>query len=1037
MRQAPPERSRSNVLTVPSGVPFLDVLAEYLLDGGLVAGPPLRNDPLGLMDARIYLPTRRAARELEAIFTRRLGGFALLPRIIALGEFADEDDPFGEDGQEPDELPPSVGETARRLFLARLVRAWAGHVAANLSPGAEEADLIPTSPGSAVALATELGRLIDSFETENVDWGMLVGLVPSEHDRIWDLTRDFLKIASQHWPVYLSDTGLIGAAERRNLHLRALAESIRAERPECPVVVAGSTGSIPATADLMAAVSRLPRGAVVLQGLDTDADDDTWREIGGRTGDRPASAAAWTHPQNAFHRLLERLDLQRGEIGHLSRPDVARDARRSLVSRALLPSERTETWASDAPRQADEALAGLTLVEAANEREEALAIAVALRETLEHPEHTVALVTPDRTLARRVAAELRRWNVEVEDSAGLPLAESRIGILARLLADAARDDLAPADVLALLGHPEAGFELEPAERRRGATALEFGALRGPTPPPGAAGLGHAIALARGEAREQQSFAHPARKALAEEDWDAASRLIECLHRALEPLCALGRGGREAPLHDLLVAHRSAIEAALGGEQDNPDWVTLAAFFDEADGAEAVQFTVGLADYPAVFRALLQGRAARPVTPGHPRLRILGTLEARLLGFDRLVLGGLVETVWPPQTVNDPFLSRPMRAALGLPPPEWRIGLAAHDFEMALGGPDVILTRALKSGGAPSVASRWVQRLAAVSGEAWKPVQARGHRYLSLARALDDAPVKRAGAPAPRPPLDLRPLRLSVTEVETLIRDPYAIYARHVLRLQPLEPVGVLPQASDRGTIIHGALSRFIEERDVFAPDAVEQLCAIGREAFEPFWAFPDIRALWWPRFQRIARWFVEWERTRRPGIAAPYTEKRGRLSWPLGTRGDFMLSGRADRLDRLASGSFAILDYKTGARPGDREVCAGFAPQLPLEGAILRHGAFEDGLSGEVEEYLYVRLTGGAQPGDAHRVDTDTRTPAELADEALAKLKSLMEDFEREEQPYRSHTYPKFMRGIQGTYDHLARYAEWSIAPESDEGSEA
>lgn len=1043
MPKAPPERTRSNVLSISSGVPFLDVLAEYLLEGGLVSGAQLAGDPLALLDARIFLPTRRAVRELEAIFAERLGGAAILPSISALGDFAEDEDPFDPEADLGGdlELAPAIGETSRRLVLARLIRAWAKAVAGGMQPGEDEGLLISTSPGSAIALATELGRLIDSFETENVEWAALAGLVPPEHDKIWDLTHSFLKLATQHWPAFLQERGMIGGAARRNGQLRALADDIRRRQPQTPIIVAGSTGSNPATAELMSVVARLPRGAVVLQGLDTDADAETWREIGGETGEGPVAAKAWTHPQHAFFRLLRRLDVQPSEVGLLSRSDPARNARRKLVSLALLPAERTDEWSRSHLAKTPQALEALVMIEAANEREEALAVAVTLREALERPDASVALVTPDRQLARRVVAELKRWNIDAEDSAGLPLADSPAGILARLVAEAARDDLAPADLVPLLRHPDLRLGLDAGTLSRAVDALELGVLRGPTPPPGAAGLAHALALSRNLPEEERRHAHPAKRRLGVEDWNAASQLISRLHTALEPLCALGRGGFEAPVHDLLAAHRAALDAVrIGDDDERPvdrDAGALDAFFDDALGEDAKPFLTRLSDYPAVFKAMLQGRSARGPGTGHPRLRILGTLEARLLGFDRIVLGGLVENVWPPQAVNDPFLSRPMRGALGLPPPEWRVGLSAHDFEMALGGSDVVLTRAQKVGGAPSVASRWLQRLAAVSGADWAAVRERGDHYLALARALDCAELQRLDPPRPRPPRELRPTRLSVTEIETLIRDPYAIYARHVLKLRPLDPLGAAPAASDRGNIVHDALAKFIAEEDVFADDAEARLCRIGRAAFEPIWSYPDVRALWWPRFQRIARWFVDWERERRSGITQTFSERRGSLKWDLGHGREFELVGRADRLDALQTGAFSVLDYKTGTPPGDKEVLVGFSPQLPLEGAILRHGSFDGGVSGEAEEFLYVQLSGQVEAGRGHSVKLKDRTAAEVSEQALAKLKDLIAVFEDEEQPYRSNTQPKFSRRIAGDYDHLARYAEWSVAPDGDEGGEA
>ncbi|MGH8735717.1 MAG: PD-(D/E)XK nuclease family protein, partial [Burkholderiales bacterium] len=321
------------------------------------------------------------------------------------------------------------------------------------------------------------------------------------------------------------------------------------------------------------------------------------------------------------------------------------------------------------------------------------------------------------------------------------------------------------------------------------------------------------------------------------------------------------------------------------------------------------------DYPDLFRAIVAERPVRrPDRPG-VRVRIYGLLEARLQNVDRLVLGGLVEGTWPPETRSDPWLNRPMRHDLGLDLPERRIGLSAHDFAQLLGAKEVILTRAAKLSGAPTVASRFVQRLQAVAGEArWQQALARGERYLHWARLLDqpEKPPRPILRPQPKPSVALRPRSLSVTEIELLLRDPYSIYARHVLRLQPLDAIDTPPGARDRGTVIHGAIEKFTKQfKDGLTADAFSELIKLGESEFAVLEDFPEARAFWWPRFQRIARWFAGWERTRRGDIAALTAETNGKIEIPVGER-VFTLRARADRIERLADGSFAILDYKTG-----------------------------------------------------------------------------------------------------------------------------
>ena len=599
-----------------------------------------------------------------------------------------------------------------------------------------------------------------------------------------------------------------------------------------------------------------------------------------------------------------------------------------LVSEAMRPAEQTDRWnmrlATIAPR-IEPAMKDVAAIEAANAEEEALAIAAALREAVQEKDKTAALVTPDRALARRVLAALARWNIEADDSAGDDLAETPAGVFARLIAEAALDGLPPVPLLALLKHPMCRLDASAV------AALERAVLRGPRPKPGIAGLARALAAFRA-ARGELHRSDP-RTTLTDAELDAAGALIKSMAQALAPLENL-KGGALL-FSKIAEAHRAAI-GALGGEQQ-----ILADFFDEIADHGALAIARG--DYAELFHAALVGQPVRN-PPSPARVRILGTLESRLQHVDRVVLGGLAEGVWPPETRTDPWLSRPMRQELGLDLPERRIGLSAHDFAQALGAHEVILSRATKMAGAPTVASRFVQRLAAVAGEPlWKDALARGETYLAYARTLD-APdqSERIKMPAPTPPLEARPTQLSVTDIENWLRDPYTIYAKHVLRLAPLEDIDTPPGAADRGIIIHGAVGDFAQKFPNKLPDdAFAQMQALGVKHFAELEDFPDAKAFWWPRFLRIAHWFTEtFEPARRAGLKALHAERYVKLAIQAGT-GEFTLTARADRVEQLRDGSFAILDFKTGKPPSDSQVQSGLSPQLTLEAAMLRGGAFD------------------------------------------------------------------------------------------------
>ncbi|MGQ9370925.1 double-strand break repair protein AddB [Azospirillum sp. ST 5-10] len=983
--------SRS-VFTIPPGVPFVDALAA-----GIAAR--VGDEPLALAEATVLLPTRRACRALREAFLRRSGGRpTLLPRLSPLGDLDAEALALGAE-ELPDlaatlDLPDAVSGAERQLLLASLILR---------APG------VSATTAQAVRLAADLGRLIDQVWTERLTFDGLARLVPEDYAEHWQITLRFLEIVTGHWPAILAERGALDPAARRNRVLEAQAR-LWAERPPAgPVIAAGTTGSIPATADLLAVVAGLPRGAVVLPGLDQGSDDATWEAV----------KADEAHPQHGLSRLLDRLGVARAAVGRWTEAPDGRAARGRLIAEAMRPAATTEGWRVLEGLGAD-ALDGLTRIDAAGPEEEAMAIALLMRHALETPERRAALVTPDRSLARRVAMALRRWGVEVDDSAGRPLADTAVGTYLRLTAEVAASRAHPLAFLALAKHPLAAGGRDPSDFRHAARALERTLLRGPRPGDGFAGIAAAL-----RAAAEDRFEHPQQRAILLE-W------VEGIGALAEPLVARLAG--TADLKDLLDAHvrfaedlaRSAGEAGADRLWRHDDGEAAAAFVDElrraASGFPAVPGT----EYPALLEALMAGRAVRPRFGLHPRLDILGPLEARLQHHDLTILGGLNEGTWPPDPAADPWMSRPMRRDFGLPSPERMIGLSAHDFAQACGAPAVVLTRAERVEGTPTVPSRWLLRLETVLRALGLEdgVEAAGRPWLAYARALDEPDaVRPVPPPEPRPPLAARPRKLSVTRVETWMRDPYAVYAQHVLRLFKLDPIAADPGAADRGQFIHAALDAFVRDHPGPLPaDALQRLLACGRAAFgELLHTHPDVWAFWWPRFERIAAWFVALEQERRLTVRPLATELSGTLELA-GPGGPFTLTAKADRVDRDGAGGLVVVDYKTGLPPSAREIELGFAPQLPLEAAIAAAGGFAGVPAGEVAEIAFWRLTGGDPAGEVRPVKGDV---AALAAAARAGLEALIRAFDDPATPYRSCPRPA-MAPRYTDYAHLARVQEWS-----------
>ena len=1030
------------VFTIPPSAPFLPTLITALTGGRL--GFRFAEDPLAPAAATLYLPTRRACRLARDAFLDALDrDAAILPRIVAIGDIDEDEIAFAEAASgaiaaDALALPPALGGLERRLLLARLIMKWA---AAPEVRGASGGPLVAQTPAAACALADDLARLIDDVTMRGVSWDGLDGLVPEALDPYWQLTLKFLQIARQAWPDVLRERGFIEPAARRDALIKA--ETTRlARKTDAPVIVAGSTGSIPATADLIAAIAHLPHGAVVLPGLDTDLDEASWRLIG---GDENASVPpAPGHPQFALQALLARIGVARDTVQQLAEPC----GRERLVSEALRPAAATDLWRQRAAEPsfaaaAAAALGTMAMIEAGHAEDEALAIAVALREAVEQKK-TAALVTPDRALARRVGAALERWSIAAEDSAGLALADTPAGVFARLAAEAALEGLAPVTLLALLKHPLLRLSLHGTERA--VAALERAVLRGPRPRRGSAGLAGAVDALRTQLekfrRKEEVDLHASdpRIDLADGELAAAGELVRRLAAALAPLEGIGRETR--PLSEIAARHRDVLAAlSRDGKEEGafagPDGARLADALDElATSGAAGDFPVAPSDYVELFAAALAGRVVRRPPQRGARVRILGPLEARLTESDRVVLGGLVEGTWPPETQTDAWLNRPMRKELGLDLPERRIGLSGHDFAQLLGAREVILTRAAKVAGAPTVPSRFVQRLAAIAGARWQSVIERGNTYLAWARDIDRPErVAAAPRPAPRPPRAARPTGLSVTEIEHWLRDPYTIYAKHVLRLKPLDEVDAAPGAAERGTIIHAAIRDFTQRFAASLPaDPARELIELGRAHFAGLEEFPEARAFWWPRFMRIARWFGAWEAGRRPVIAAIAAEIRGEIEIPLAA-GAFKLRGVADRIERHADGGYFVLDYKTGALRTEKQVRTGLAPQLTLEAAMLHRGGFKTIPAGaSVAALAYVMLKGGVPPGKLEPIVFKDGTPASQAERALAKLTTLVQRFDDDNEPYRSLVHPMW-KARYGDYDHLARVKEWSATggPEDED----
>lgn len=917
-----------------------------------------QKDPFHLCQMEIYLPTRRACIELKRAFMRQGNGQCmLLPKLSLLGDL-DEDEEWLSSPQDELDLKPLIPPFKRLGLLANLIEEYT------------EKSGLPSSSLLSLKLAKSLLRLMDQAAIENVPWEGLVHLVPSEFASHWQLTLNFLEIITTHWPKIIEEKGFIESYTRHHQMVDTLLSRWETAPPQHPIVAAGSTGTMPATARLLQAIARLPQGMVILPGLDTTLTEE-------ETTSLPSC-----HPQYAPTRFLQKMDLLPSKVPPwpgLEGQEEGNVARAHLFAEALKPSF---TLAGPSPVKD---LEGIYLIPCASPQEEALAIAILLRQQLEVSHQRIALITSDLKLAERVTWELKRWAIEIDSSSGEALDQTPPGVFLNLCAEFAANPQDQVALLSLLKHPLFRMGKPPGKLRSNIRQFEKKSLRKDSIyiPPWLQEF-HVLMRTFMDIKET-SF----KKIL-----NTHCKMAERLSTDEKDVCQLWKGA--------------------AGE-------AMKAFFETLKEASEDFPPLSLTDYPPLLKELFRNQSLRFRPQKHLRLAILGPLEARLFHADVMVLGGLNEGTWPPDIDVDPWLNRPMRQEMGFPSPERRIGLSSHDFGQAFASPKVYLTRALKVDGTPTLACRWLERLE-VYLKAWNLSLPEEPRILEWVRQFDQPEEQETLAPPlPSPPLQSRPRRLSVTQVETWMRDPYALYARHILGLLPLDPLNAQLEASDRGTLIHDALDQFFK----ICPDphhkhALDILLTIGKTLFEPFEKDPSVKLFWWPRFCHLAHWFIEYERSTRLSGTQTFTEVKGQLTLetPLGL---FECTAKADRIDLLPNGRLRILDYKTGTPPSDQDVQLGFSPQLPLEGAIALQQGFEGILASHIESLQFWWLKGDAKGGVIKKLVGD---PYELSMKALAGLERMILLFEDEKTPYPARPIPG--KGLKyNDYAHLARIQEW------------
>ncbi len=996
----------SKIYTIPPTVSFTDTLASGLIK-------EVGDNPEKLASYLILLPTRRACRSVQEAFLRHSHDKPImLPRLHPIGDVDGEELFISGTASQIDKIPPAMPSLMRQILLSKLIAGM---------------PQFSNGPEQDMRLANALGMLMDQIYTEDLDLSTLPHIIDgNDFAEQWQITLNFLEILSINWPEILKEHGMIDAADRRNRLINALHHHWEQTPPNHPVIAAGSTGSIPSTTNLLKTISALPQGSVILPGLDQNMTDTAWNMV--EEG----------HPQNTLKELLINLDSTRQDIKtwtHVADITTTIKAREKFISHVMSPPDYTHEWQKvhlppEQKNDLETTLKNVQQIDCDTPQTEAQTIAVLLREVLEHKNETAALITPNRYLARRVAASCQRWGIEVDDSGGQSLSETPIGIYLKLIMQVVLTQAAPVSLLALLKHnlcQGANFE----NFRRTTRYLDIGLCRGLKPISGFSGLRYHYETKLNDEKNKHK-PHP-----------DVLKLIDHLEPMINPLIKKFEGGKQ-DFSKILNMHLEIAEQLSSSQNEMGEF-----FLWKGDAGEAAaNFLSDLKshtsqiqkcnahDYLAILDHFMKSVSVRSKYGTHPHLMILGQLEARLIQADRIILSGLNEGSWPPDPGHDPWMSRPMRVNFGLPKPERSITLAAHDFVQAFCGKEVFLTRAIREDGTPTVPARWLQRIDTfMKAVGINPDIIRTAPHLGYVDLLDKVgEAKPVSRPAPKPPKAVRPDHLSVTKIETWMKDPYSIYAGSVLNLYALEPLEKEIGAVDRGNILHNVMEKFTKKFPKDITDTTkEDFIQIARDVLaeqnhdESEWNF------WLPRMKRLADWLIPHEQEWRTHATFGKSEIKGTITITKGLDKPFTLTGVADRVDRMNTGGVAIIDYKSGGQYYQKRMQNGDTPQLALEAMIVTEGGFEqNGIHEKQADYIgYWTLTGAAIAGEVTAID-DRQKLQDIIKETQEGLTNLIHSYEDKTVPFlaipRLDNAPRF-----NDYEHLERVKEWAALDENNE----
>lgn len=983
-----------NVFNISPVYSFLDVLGEYVLNSAKEKNLNIANDI-------ILLPTKRACRALKDIFVSLNNGATLLPKICPIGDIDENGIAFLDYENEniSDEcLLPPINEIERNLILSKLIKQK------NQSLNDEQA----------FALAVDLAHLIDTVEMEMLSFDNLSSIVPEHLSQYWQETLEFLQIITEWYPKILQERGYTNPVARKIKFIYKQVEIWKKFPPKGRIFIAGSTGSLVPIAYMINAISEMENGYVILPHLDKILSDDDFENVG------------QNHPQYGLKNLLLKMNIKRQDVKELKPSTPINEnlfERETLSSYIMLNSSLDANWQT-MPNVNANTLNGISKITFKTDLDETLGLALCLREMVEKNKKTL-LITPDRKIAKSVASELKRWDIIVDDSAGISASEIDTGNYIILLLNAIIEKFSPFALLSILKHKFTSLGYAKDKLEQIVNNLEENVLRGNF---GLDNIDKIISKTEELKIKNDKI-----------EISPILSLLNTLKEQIKIFDNLFEKNEKVSIYNILYTHLQIVEKFVQNDKKEPDFVNNLLYngdleFQLCDKLKELLKTLynlkddkfdidkmDLKSYRDFISSYLFNLKLRPTNNSHPLIAIMNSIEARLLNADVFIMAGLNEQTFPSTTSDDPWMSRPMKAEFKLPLPERKIGLSSHDFSEFFCKQNVIMTRALKVDSNNTIESRWLQKLDAILQiKNLKLDDEFSNMVLDWTNNIDkvnDTPV-RCVRPAPKPPLEARPKQLSATNIEKLYRDPYIIFAKYILKLSKLKDIEQDTLPADFGNVIHNSLEEFKKKN----LSTYEELMQIIMKNALPYKEI-DIIDFWYRKFESIAKWFIEYEaKLKKEGVEATYTEISGTM--PITKR--FNLFAKADRIDILKnSGGAIISDYKTGTAPSVKDVESGYSPQLPLEALILNHHGFKDVKGNpKTSEMRYLEISDGKEKSAIKNIEID-----EFLEKTLASLVEIIEKFDNENTPYISRPNPSTIgQAIEeySDYNHLERVKEWN-----------